>query len=49
MPYRVEQRGDWWHVVKVLAKGRTQSVGKHDTKDKAHRQLAALKINVEDA
>lgn len=52
MPYRVEKRGTNWHVVKLVKTGKgssTQSVGKHATKEEANKQLAALKVNVEDA
>lgn len=52
MPYEVRKRGTKWVVVK-LKKGpdgeSTEEVGKHDTKEEANKQLAALKINVEDA
>lgn len=53
MPYEVRKKGTKFVVVK-LKKGRdgvesTEEVGKHDTREEANKQLAALKINVEDA
>lgn len=53
MPYRKEKRGSKWVIVK-LKRGRdgtesTEVVGRHDTEADANKQLAALKINVEDA
>lgn len=52
MPYKVEKRGTKWVVVKRKKSGdgeSTEVVGKHDTKEDANKQLAALEINVEDA
>lgn len=53
MPYRKEKRGTKWVVVKVKKAGdgteSTEVVGRHDTKEQADKQLAALHINVEDA
>lgn len=53
MPYEVRKRGTKWVVVKLKKAGdgteSTEVVGKHDTEREANKQLAALKINVEDA
>lgn len=53
MPYEVRKRGTKFVVVRLKKAGdgteSTEVVGSHDTKDKANKQLAALKINVEDA
>ncbi|QNJ57645.1 hypothetical protein SEA_KEANU_39 [Streptomyces phage Keanu] len=53
MPYRKEKRGSKWVVVKIKKASdgteSTEVVGKHDTEEQAKKQLAALKINVEDA
>lgn len=53
MPYEVRKKGSKWVVVKLKKSTdgteSTEEVGKHDTREEANRQLAALKINVEDA
>lgn len=53
VPYRKEKRGSKWVVVKIKKASdgteSTEVVGRHDSEDKANKQLAALKINVEDA
>jgi hypothetical protein len=53
VPYRKEKRGTKWVVVKLKKAGdgteSTEVVGRHDTEDKANKQLAALNINVKDA
>lgn len=53
MPYEIRKKGPKWVIVK-LKKGRDgtesiEQVGSHDTEEQAKKQLAALKINVEDA
>lgn len=53
MPYEVRKRGTKFVVVKLKKSAdgteSTEVVGRHDTKEQADKQLAALHINVEDA